>query len=86
MLLFFHFGCTGFKGLHQMCHSTAQQSTDMQFIQQQLNLDKGLFLCGKYSSQHSVTAQFQCFALAARTAVIVHAPDLVVHMGSVCSC
>jgi hypothetical protein len=75
MLLFFHIGCTGFEGLHQMCHSTAlcPHGIDMQFIQHHLNLDKGLFLCGKHSSEHSVTSQFQCFSLAVRTAVMTGA-------------
>jgi hypothetical protein len=46
---------------------------DMQFIQHHLNLDKLLLLCGKHSSGYTVITLFQCFALAARTAVMTGA-------------
>jgi hypothetical protein len=46
---------------------------DMKFNLYHLNLDKDLFLCGTHPSEHSVTTRLQCFALAARTAMMTEA-------------
>jgi hypothetical protein len=78
MLVVFHILCIFFKAYTkcatiQYNRASSLHGIDMQFILHHLNLDQDLFLCGKHSSEHSVTTLLQCFAVAARTAVMTEA-------------